>query len=70
MEKQKSKSENLSASHMVRLTGWAFSRLDRAYLRFCQEIESNPERWPAYAGRSITYSDVIVLLCQEKEREE
>jgi hypothetical protein len=47
---------------MVSLTSWSHSRLQLLLLRLEEEVSLNPERFPGYQGRRLTYSDVVNLL--------
>ena len=47
---------------MISLTPWAHTRLHKLLLKLEGEISCDPERFPGYTGRRLTFSDVINLL--------
>lgn len=53
----------------VRLTEWAKAKLESVRLRLCEEIKDNPYLFPGYAGRRITLSDVVCILCERASNE-
>jgi hypothetical protein len=55
-----------SKTKVVRLTGWAYSRLIAAHADLEREVKQFPERYPAHAGRRLTLSDVVVLALEGK----
>jgi hypothetical protein len=55
-----------SKTKVVRLTGWAYSRLIAAHAGLEREVKQFPERYPAHAGRRLTLSDVVVLALEVK----
>lgn len=56
----------LLASHpsSIRVTEWAHKRLMQMMESLQVEIQLHPENFPGYAGRRITLSDTIVLMCE------
>jgi hypothetical protein len=50
--------------YMMRVTSWAHHLLSRELDRLRSDVESHPERYPALASRRVTFSDLIVALCE------
>lgn len=55
-----------NSGKLVRLTDYAFKELHSCRDTLVEGIKANPERYPAYAGRYLTLSDVVILLLQGK----
>jgi hypothetical protein len=49
---------------VIRVTRWAHERLHALRAKLEKEIEANPHEYPGRAGRLLTLSDTIVLLCE------
>lgn len=53
-----------SQRHMVAINQLAYDRLIELRERLVCEIQANPSNYSGYAGRRVTLSDVIILLCE------
>ncbi len=53
-----------SNRRMIGVNELAYSRLTDLRERLVSEIQANPSNYSGYAGRRVTLSDVIILLCE------
>jgi hypothetical protein len=54
----------------MRVTPFAHRKLMASKKKIEDAMEANPELEPSLQGRRLTFSDVIVILCKEYERDQ